>query len=140
MQLSLALRVSLAAAISGLFIFGVAHYAELRSELVEAERQLNLTEHGRFAASHLGRAASIEAATGALVACTATFAGAMMPLAIAVFIPEPRWISIGCALAALALFGYLLARTVHGRPVRWMVALVTGGAVLAYIGMKMNIV
>lgn len=140
MQLGLALRVSTAAAVSGLFIFVVAHYAELRSELIEAERQLNLTEHGRLAASRLGRTVFIEAAIGALVASASTFAGALLPLVIAALVPQPPWVSIGSALAVLALFGHLLARTVYGRSPRWMVALVAGGAALAYLGMKMDIV
>ena len=135
----LALRVSMAAAISGLFIFGVAHYAELRSELLEAERQLNLTQHGRLAATRLGRAAFFDALAGAVVAGISTFAGALMPLSVAVIAPRTAGLSIGAALAALAVLGYLLARTVYGRPLRWVLALILGGAVLAYAGAKMDI-
>lgn len=137
--LLLALRVSTAAAISGLFIFGVAHYAELRSELLEAERQLNLTQHGRLAATRLGHAAFIQALAGAFVAGISTFAGALMPLAVAVMAPHTAFLSIGAALTALAVLGYLLARTVYGHPLRWILALVVGGAVLAYAGAKMDI-
>ncbi|WP_321969162.1 hypothetical protein [Paraburkholderia tropica] len=135
----LALCVSMAAAISGLFIFDVAHYAELRSELLEAERQLNLTQHGRLVATRLGRAAFIDALMGALVAGGSTFARALMPLSVTVMAPRSAFLSIGAALAALAVLGYLLARTVYGRPLHWMLALVLGGAVLACMGVKMDI-
>lgn len=138
-HLGLALRISSAAALTGFFIFGVAHYADLRGELIEAERQLNLTRHGRLAATRLGRAAFIEAAAGAAVASTSTFLGAMMPLTVAAFFPQPPWIPIGSALAALALLGYLLALAVYGRPVRWVMALTAGGVALGYLGMRMNI-
>jgi len=42
-------------ALSGAFVFFIAEYARVRDELVHAERQLNLTSHGRFAASRLGQ-------------------------------------------------------------------------------------
>ncbi|WP_213069428.1 hypothetical protein [Methylomicrobium album] len=58
----LALRVATAAAVSGGFILFVAHYAELRSELIHAERQLNLRSHGCLAATRLGRMALYNAA------------------------------------------------------------------------------
>jgi hypothetical protein len=65
---SLALRVAAAAALTGGFILFAAHYAELRGELVEAERQLNLRSHGRFASTRLGRVVLYEAITGSLIA------------------------------------------------------------------------
>lgn len=140
MGLGLALRVGAAAAISGAFIFMVAHYAELRGELVEAERQLNLTAHGRFATTLLGRAAFNEAVVGALIASICTFCGALLPLLVGVFVPQVRWLAIVVALLALGLLGYFLAWAVYGHPLRWMIALVVGGIVLAFVGMQLDIV
>jgi predicted membrane protein (TIGR00267 family) len=140
MSLSLALRVGAAAAVSGAFIFMVAHYAELRGELVEAERQLNLTARGRLATSQLGRSALLEATIAALIASVCTFLGAMLPLLVGVFFPDIRWLSIVVALVALTLLGYLLARVVYGHPLRWCGVLVLGGITLAFIGMRLDIV
>jgi hypothetical protein len=53
--ISLALRVSVAAGATTIFVFFVAHYAQLRLELVRHERELNFTTHGRLAATSLGR-------------------------------------------------------------------------------------
>ncbi|MGH6876335.1 MAG: hypothetical protein ACREHV_03040 [Rhizomicrobium sp.] len=39
---SLALRIGIATSLTTLFVFFIAHYAELRAELSYAERQLNL--------------------------------------------------------------------------------------------------
>lgn len=140
MGLGLALRVGTAAAISGAFVFLVAHYAELRGKLVEAERQLNLMAHGRFATTRLGRAAFIEAMVGALIASICTFSGALLPLLVGVYVPQVRWLAIVVALLALGLLGYFLARTVYGHPLYWMIALVGGGVMLTLIGLQLDIV
>jgi predicted membrane protein (TIGR00267 family) len=139
MSLSLALRIATAGAISGAFIFMVAHYAELRSGLIEAERQLNLTSRGRFATTQLGRAAFSEAVVGALLASICTFCGALLPLLVGVFVPQMRWLSIVVALLALGLLGYLLALTVYGHPLRWVAALIVGGIALAFVGMQLGV-
>jgi Uncharacterized membrane protein len=136
----LAFRVAFAAAISGAFIFLVAHYADLRGELVEAERQLNLTSHGKLAASQLGRAAFFDAVIKAMVASLCTFAGALLPMLVGALIARPRWLPMAVSLAALSLLGFFLARTVWGRPWRWMLALVLAGVVLTYLGAKLKIV
>ncbi|HEY7536057.1 MAG TPA: hypothetical protein VH878_08950, partial [Thermodesulfobacteriota bacterium] len=47
-ETTLVLRISMAAALSGAFIFFVAEYVRLRGELVHAERHLNLTSHGHL--------------------------------------------------------------------------------------------
>jgi predicted membrane protein (TIGR00267 family) len=83
----LALRVAAAAGISGAFTFFVAHYAELRGELFEAEKQLNLTTHGRLAKSRLGRAVLFESMIGASVASICSFWGALIPLTVTVLTP-----------------------------------------------------
>jgi predicted membrane protein (TIGR00267 family) len=135
----LALRVACAAALSGAFVFFVAHYAERRGELVEAERQLNLTSHGQLATSRLGRAVMREAAIQAAIASGCTFCGALLPLVVGTWIQQPRWLGAVVALAALCLLGYFLARTVYGSPFRWMTGLVLGGVALTLMGAWLDI-
>lgn len=139
MSVSLALRVACAGAVSGAFVFFVAHYAERRGELVEAERQLNLTSHGRLATSRLGRAAIAEAAIQAAIASGCAFCGASLPLLVSALIPQPRWLGVLVALMALCLLGYFLARTVYGHTWRWMVGLLLGGVALTLLGVWLDI-
>ncbi|MBN9121865.1 MAG: hypothetical protein J0I06_22445 [Planctomycetes bacterium] len=136
----LAVRVAAAAFLSGAFVFFVAHYAELRVQLVRAERELNLTSHGRLATTRLGRAVAAEAATAALVASLACFAGALIPLLVAAAIPRPTWLGIGVAIAALGVLGGILGWAVYGRPLRWAVLLTAGGGVLTAIGAQLHVV
>jgi predicted membrane protein (TIGR00267 family) len=140
MSAGLPLRVATAAAISGAFIVFVAHYAELRGELLEAEKQLNLTTHGRLAKSRLGRAVLFESMIGASVASLCGFWGAWIPLLIAVLVPAAPWLGMVVALAALAVLGVFLAITVHGRPFRWAGSLVLSGGILAYLGMYLRLI
>ena len=139
MSVSLGLRVACAGAVSGAFVFFVAHYAERRGELVEAERQLNLTSHGRLATSRLGRAAVWEAAIQAAIASICTFCGALVPLLVSALIQQPRWLGALVALIALCLLGYFLARTVYGHALSWMAGLVLGGVTLTLLGVWLDI-
>ena len=139
MSVSLALRVACAGAVSGAFVFFVAHYAERRGELVEAERQLNLTSHGRLATSRLGRAAIKEAAIQAAIASGCSFCGASLPLLVSALIPQPRWLGVLVALMVLCLLGYFLAHTVYGHALRWMAGLLLGGIALTLLGVWLDI-
>ncbi|PWK89740.1 hypothetical protein [Fulvimonas soli] len=135
----LAFRVAGAAAVSGAFVFLVAHYADLRGELVEAERQLNLVAHGRFATSRLGRAVFREAVSKAAMASLCTFAGALLPMLVGALAWLPRWTPIAVSIVALCLLGWLLARTVFGRPLYWVLALGAAGGLLAWLGAALKI-
>jgi predicted membrane protein (TIGR00267 family) len=137
MSADLALRVAVAAAVSGAFIFFVAHYAVLRGELVEAERQLNLTEHGRMLTTRLGRAVLTEAGTKALVTAAFSFSGALLPLLVGVVWPI---LAVAVALAALTVLGGILGKMAHGRPLTWGASLLVGGIVVAYIGYSLRII
>jgi len=137
-SISIALRVGAFSAITGMFIFFIARYEDLRIELVEAERQLNLTSHGRFASSRLGRTVLLEAAQSALVVGSSSFCGALLPLAIGAFLPG--WVALAAALAILLLLGIFLAKVVYGNPIRWAIGLSIGGVILTYVGMRLNII
>jgi predicted membrane protein (TIGR00267 family) len=136
----LAMRVATAAGVSGGFILFVAHYAELRSELVRAERQLNLLSHGQLATTRLGRAVLHEAISGALIASGCSFCGALWPLLVGAFLPAIPWCAIIVALGTLAILGGALGKVVYGSPLGWSTALVLGGVVLTYVGMQLDLV
>ena len=65
LTLALVGKVGVASACTTVFVFFVAHYAELRAELVRSERELNLLAHGRLATTRLGRQVLRESALGA---------------------------------------------------------------------------
>ncbi|WP_031436722.1 VIT1/CCC1 transporter family protein [Methylobacter tundripaludum] len=139
-DVSLALRVATVAALTGGFILFAAHYAELRGELVEAERQLNLRSHGRFASTHLGRAVFYEAITSSLIAGGCSFCGALLPLMTGALLPKFSWCAIIVALGALAIIGGFLGKAVYGSPLGWSIALLLGGMLLSYAGMQLDII
>lgn len=138
--LMLGFRVGIAGAASGVFVFFVAHYSQLRGELIESERQLNLTEHGRLVSSHLGRAVLIESIVKACVASFFSFLGAILPLGISALVPIAPWFTIGITLTILGALGIFLAFTVHGKPFTWAAGLVLAGLVLTIIGMNLKLV
>lgn len=138
--LILGLKVGIAGAASGAFVFFVARYSQLRGELIESERQLNLTEHGRLASSHLGKAVLTESIIKACVASLFSFLGAILPLSLSAMVPIAPWFTIGITLAILGALGTFLALTVHGKPIIWALGLVMAGFVLTIVGMKLKLV
>lgn len=138
--LSLAMRVSIAAGATTIFVFFVAHYAQLRLELVRHERELNFTEHGRLAATRLGRRVLLESLYKAMIASVFSLAGALFPLVLCTVLPTPAWLGLATTIIALGGLGALLARTFYGSPVIWSVGLLLGGIVLTFIGMKLDLV
>lgn len=139
-SVSLAFRVAGAASISGAFVFFVAHYADLRGELIEAERQLNLMAHGRLATTRLGEAVFREAFLQAIVASVCTFVGALLPMLIGTWHALPRYTSTAASMIALSVLGILLARVTAGRPWRWAGGLAIMGLALAGVGTVLQIV
>ncbi len=140
MTMGLAFRVGAATAVPGAFVFFVAHYAQLRGELAEAERQLNVTSRGKLAASRLGRDILREASLGALVASGSSFCGALTPLVSGVLLPENRWFAVIVALVILTLLGAVLARVLRGNPFSWVIGLLAGGVALTLLGMQLHII
>jgi predicted membrane protein (TIGR00267 family) len=140
MSLALSLRIAAAAAMPGAFIFFVAHYAELRRELVDAERQLNILEHGLFATSKLGGTVLRESLGRALIGSVSTFIGALIPLLASMIPRSPAWLGGPVAIAALALLGFFLGRAAYGNPARWALGLAAAGVLVGYFGMKLRIV
>jgi predicted membrane protein (TIGR00267 family) len=138
--LGLSVRIAIAASSSGMFIFFTAEYARLRGELVHASKQLNLASHGHLATTQLGNAVRREAVNSALVSSIFNFLGAFIPLSIAVAFPLFPRLPVVIAVAALGALGAALAHTIHGRMAFWALALMTAGAFLALVGVKIHVV
>lgn len=137
--LELAVRVGAATALTTVFVFFVAHYAELRAELVRAERELNLLSHGRLAASRLGRRAARDALTSALLAAGCGLIGSMAPLLLCTVLPGPRWIGLAVTVGLLGVLGALLAKSFYGSPWLWGALIMCGGVALTYVGVRLHI-
>jgi predicted membrane protein (TIGR00267 family) len=101
-DISLALRIALAASLSGGFVFFVAEYARLRGELVHAARHLNLASTGRLATSHLGQEVLRESVLGTVIAAATGFGGALLPLILGAAFSTISWMTIAIAIAVLA--------------------------------------
>lgn len=140
MTLNRALRIAVGALVSGVFVFYVAQYSQLRGELVHAERQLNLLSHGRLASTRLGQSVQMEAIWTAVISSSASFVGALIPLLTGVLFPSWRWVAIASAVISLGFLGLALARVVHGSYLRWCLSLVVGGILLSAIGIELHIV
>jgi predicted membrane protein (TIGR00267 family) len=138
-DISLAVRIGLAASLSGGFVFFVAEYARRRGELVHAERHLNLSSAGQLAASKLGRAVLLESLWGTLIAALTSLAGAMLPLSLGAAAPHLPWITIAVAIAALGAFGTAISRAVQGRPLYWALALMGTGGLLTVAGVLLHV-
>jgi predicted membrane protein (TIGR00267 family) len=132
-------KVATIAACSTSFVFFVAHYAQLRAELIRAARELNLLSHGRLATTQLGRQVFQEAAVGALIASVCGVIGSVIPLLVALLVPSEPRVGLACAIGLLGLFGVLLARQVMGSPYWWSGGLIAGGLLVMAIGIKLNV-
>jgi VIT1/CCC1 family predicted Fe2+/Mn2+ transporter len=125
--------------VTAAFVLFVARYGELRTEFVRQARQLNLLSHGRLAQTKLGRAVFREATRDAAVSCIASFAGALLPLAVAAGLPTHSWVAVVIAIALVAALGVALARTIHGSAPRLALTLVAGGIAITGIGLELRI-
>lgn len=136
---SLALRVGAVAFVTILFTVFVAEYAQYRSELARAERQLNFTASGRMATTNLGRIVLRDAAVGALVASAASLVGAVFPLMVGAVLPRASWLALVISLAALGGLGIVLASVVGGRRFLWAGSMIVAGTGVLVIGVQLDI-
>ena len=140
MPIGRGIRIAVAALVSSAFVFYVARYAQLRGELIHAERQLNLMSHGHLASTRLGRSVQIEALVSATVSSIASFLGALIPLLTGALLPTFRCGPVVASLGSLGFLGFALARVVHGSYWLWCGGLVAGGVVLSVVGIQLHIV
>ena len=138
-SLDLAVRVAVATGLANAFVFFFAHYAELRTDLIGYERQLNLTSHGGLAASRLGRKALVQSLESAAIAAVWTIVGAMLALIVCIWVPEPRWAGPLIDVALLGALGVILARSLHASAIKWAMALMLGGIVLTAAGVELHV-
>ncbi|MCS0603696.1 hypothetical protein NX794_21115 [Streptomyces sp. LP11] len=136
---SLAFRVGLVALTTAAFAVFVADYADRRSYLIRASRQLNLTRRGQLATTRLGRLALARSAMATVIACTASFTGATVPLLIGSAVPSLSWIVVVLAVVALTALGAALGHLFAGSPVRWAAVLGCGGVAVTWIGVWLHI-
>lgn len=137
--ISLALRVAIATGLTNGLVFFFAHYAELRTDLVGYERQLNLLGHGKLAASALGRTVLRKSGMSAIVAILWTIIGGFFALLLCVLAPHPSWLGPLIDVALLGVLGALLARSIHGSPLRWAAGIMAGGTILTLIGLQLHV-
>lgn len=140
LTIGLGARVGTVALASAVLTLFVAEYAQLRMELVRAERQLMFTQSGRLAATSLGRAVIRDSALVAVLAGASSFAGAALPLVIGALLPSTRWVALIVSALALAVLGILLAHNVGGRQKVWATGLVAAGVVVTIIGIQVDLV
>ncbi len=137
--LGLALRVASFSLVTAVFAIFVARYADLRTGLIRAGRQLNLLERGALATTRLGRAARRDALADAAQASLASFCGALLPLGIAVAFPGYRWLPLALAVGMLTFLGLVIGHRLGGNPGLWAVALAAAGIILTGVGAVLNI-
>jgi VIT1/CCC1 family predicted Fe2+/Mn2+ transporter len=137
--IGLAARVSAVAFVTGMVMFFIGEYAQLRADLVRAEHQLNMTRSGRLATGALGRRARVKAAAAAGTASVASFIGALLPLLVGALIPALRVLPLVLSVLALGGLGAILARAVNGNPLLWALGMLLCGAAAAAVGVELNI-
>ena len=137
--LGLALRIAFFALVTAVFAVFVARYVELRTDLIQAGKQLNLLERGKLATTRLGRSARLDAMADAAQASVASFCGALLPLILAVAFPALGWLPLALALLMLMFLGLVIGRRLSGNPVLWAFALAATGAVLVVVGAVLDI-
>lgn len=133
-------KVAAVTACTTSFVFFVAHYAQLRSELVRSARQLNLLSRGRLATTQLGRQILREALRGAIVASVCGVIGSTIPLALSLIIPQLPIVGVVLTISLLGALGWALAISVFGSPLLWATGLMLGGVVVTEIGVRLNII
>lgn len=140
LDIGLVIRVAVATGLTTVMVFFLAHYAELRAELVRAERELNLLTRGRLATSKLGQQALHSAAEGALIAAVCGIVGAATSLLLCIYLPGPPWIGLIAIFVLLGLLGALLAKSFYGSPLVWGISVILCGVVLSFVGVKIGII
>jgi predicted membrane protein (TIGR00267 family) len=139
LDIGLALRVGAAACVTAAFTMFVADYAERRSALVRAGRELNLTEPGRLAMSSLGRAVARESTFAAVVAAAASLVGAAAPLLFGALVPVPAWITLAITVALLGVLGWVIGAVLTAHRWLWAASMLVGGAAVTIVGTLLDI-
>jgi predicted membrane protein (TIGR00267 family) len=140
LDFSVALRVATSALATGGFVFYVGRFAEFRARLMHAEAELSLAKRGHFATTRLGQQALRDAVTEAGLASVCSFAGALLPLSLAIIFRSVPLLAVVFPLLLLTILGMILARLVRGSLLAWAIALLVGGVLIAILGVKLHLV
>ena len=133
-------KVAAVTACTTSFVFFVAHYAQLRSELVRSARQLNLRSRSHLATTQLGKQILREALLSAVMASICGVIGSTIPIALSLIFPQLPALGVCLTICLLGVLGWALALSVFGSPFLWAVGLMIGGIVVTVIGVKLNII
>ena len=139
LSVTLAGRVGAASCVTAAFTMFVADYAERRSRLVRASKELNMTEPGRLAATSLGRAVARESALAAGLAAVASLVGAAGPLLMGTLPHVPPWVALVVTILLLGVLGWLIGIMLSARRLRWAIVMLLGGIAVTFIGAWLNI-
>jgi len=139
-SLGLAFRGAFVTSLSGSLVYFISEYSKQRNLLINAEKELNLTSHGKLAVSNLGKQILKETFVSVIVTGGFSFLGAFIPISGAVFFPTHAWLSIGIALLILALLGFGVARLVFGNSLIWIIALIIAGIIVSFIGYELHVI
>jgi hypothetical protein len=139
LSLSLVGKLGIVTGCTTSFVFFVAHYAQLRAELVRSARQLNLLSHGHLATTQLGYQIMREALLGAAIASACGVVGAAIPLVLTLAIPQLPLMGVVLTVGLLGVLGWLLALNVFGSPALWATGLMLGGILVTLVGVKLDI-
>ncbi|MFT4081293.1 MAG: hypothetical protein QM638_01780 [Nocardioides sp.] len=139
LDVALALRVGVACLVTAAFTMFVAFYAERRTDLRRASRQLNLTEPGRLAATNLGRQVLEESLVATLVAGVASFVGAVAPLLLGILLPVPPSATLVITVGALGALGWVIGTMLAASRLRWCLAMLLGGVIVTVVGAMLDI-
>jgi predicted membrane protein (TIGR00267 family) len=138
--IGLAVRISAASSLSGIFVFFTAEYVRQRRDLVHAERQLNLTSRGHLATTRLGEVVFRDTMRAAALSSICNLLGALLPLSAGALWPQFSWLAIAAAILVLGVLGATAARITYANPFVWAATLMLAGGLLTIAGIKLRIV
>ena len=90
--------------------------------------------------TNLGRQVRREALAGAMVAAACSLFGAGLPLLLSALLPGLPFVSVSLTVLLLGILGVLLALSISGSPLIWASALMSGGVVMTFVGVKLRLV
>jgi predicted membrane protein (TIGR00267 family) len=137
---SLAIRVALVTSLSGICVFFISQYSRERQRLIVAEKELNLSAHGKFATTNLGKKIFTETFQSMMITGLCSFIGSFIPISGAVFFPDAAWISIALALLILGTMGFGVSKLVYGKSYLWVLSLIFIGVFVSFIGYQLHVI
>ncbi len=138
-SLPVGLRVAVASALAGGVVFFTAELARRNQELVHAEQQLNLSSHGRLAATRLGHFVLVESSKATIVVIASNFFGALSPFLVSL-ISQFRWVPIYFSIVLLGILGLTIATATYRSKILWTGSLMIAGGALTALGLWLRIV